>query len=129
MQVSYGWIASLVVAGMWLIGYASARHVLGAYKEAHITLLSLIWGLVMAEIGWLVYHWTFAYDLVVAGDIKLSQAAIFATLLSFLAERTYASYHRHEGKIRFSELMLPLLLTLSVLILLSTIFGSIRGIL
>lgn len=129
MQVSYSWVASLVVFGMWVIGYAAARHVLGAYKEAHTTLLSLIWGLVIAELGWLVYHWTFAYDLVVAGDIQLSQAAIFATLLSFLAERTYASYRRHDGAVRLTELVLPLLLTLSVIILLSAIFGSIRGVL
>lgn len=127
MQVSYGWYASVVVALMWIIGYSTARHVLGVYKEAHVTLLSVIWGLVLAELGWLTYHWTFAYDLVFAGDIMISQVAVFAGLLSFLAERTYASYHKNHGVVHFDEILLPFILTLSI-IFLSAIDAIIRGI-
>ncbi|MGK2896217.1 MAG: hypothetical protein ACSLEY_01255 [Candidatus Saccharimonadales bacterium] len=127
MQISYSWYASVVAAIMWIIGYSAARHVLSVYKEAHTTLLSLIWGLVMAELGWLVYHWTFAYDLVITGGIKLPQVAVFAGLLSFLAERTYASYHKNAGMVRFDEILLPFILTLSI-ILLSAIDGIIRGV-
>lgn len=127
MQISYGWYASAVVFVMWVIGYSTARHVLSVYKEPHTTLLSIIWGLVMAELGWLVYHWTYAYDIVIAGSIQVSQAAVFAGLLSFLAERTYTSYHKNGGKVRFDDILLPFILTLSI-ILLSVIDGIIRGV-
>lgn len=128
MQLSYGWLATPVVLLMWLIGFSAARHVLGAHKEAHSMLLALVWGLVFAEIGWLTYHWTYAYDLgATAGGIQLSQAAVITTLLSFLAARVYKSYRHNQGTVRIDEILLPLLLTLSI-ILLSAIDGIIRGI-
>jgi len=124
MYVSYGWWASVTVIGMWTIGYAAARHVLTAYKEPHFALLSLIWALVMAEIGWMTYHWNFAYHVLGAGKLQLSQAAVIVMLLSFLAERSYSSYHRHKI-VKFSEVLLPLLLTVSSIGLLLTIFNTI----
>lgn len=124
MQVSYDWWASVVVIGMWVIGYTAARHILTAYKEPHFALLSLIWGLVMAEIGWMTYHWNFAYTLPSTGDLQLSQAALIVTLVSFLAERTYASYHRNKA-VKLSEIILPILLTVSSIGLLLTVFNTI----
>ena len=124
MHVSHDWWASAVVIMMWIIGYTAARHVLTAYKEPHFALLSLVWGLVVAEIGWMTYHWNFAYDLRVTGDLQLSQAALIVLLISFLAERTYASYHRNK-EIRFAEILLPLLLTVSSIGLLLTVFNTI----
>lgn len=127
MQVSYAWWDVAVVLAMFIVGCAAARHVLTAYQESHFRILSLAWGLIMAEIGWLVYHWSFAYDLRVAGNLKLSQAAIIATLLAFLAERTYASYHRH-GSVQVGDIILPILLVVSSIGLLLTIFGQIQTI-
>lgn len=126
MYVSSDWWASPVVLLMWVIGYSVARHALLAYKEPHFALLSLIWGFVVAEIGWLTYHWNFAYELGSAGSILLSQAAIVVTLLGFLAERVYSSYH-HNQVVRFSEVLLPFLLTTSLIVLLLTVFGTIKG--
>lgn len=124
MQVSYDWWASAVVLGMWVIGYTAARHILTAYKEPHFALLSLIWGLVTAEIGWMAYHWNFAYNLPAAGDLQLSQAALIVALISFLGERTYASYHRNKV-VKLSEIILPILLCVSSIGLLLTIFNTI----
>ncbi|HEY1085137.1 MAG TPA: hypothetical protein VGE34_00240 [Candidatus Saccharimonadales bacterium] len=126
MHVSYDWYASPVVLLMWLIGYSAARHVLLAYKEAHFALLSLIWGLILAEVGWLLYHWNFAYHLGFAGKLQISQAAIVVTLLCFLAERAYASYHYHQT-IRLNDILLPLLLTVGTIGMLLTVFGGIKG--
>lgn len=127
MQVSYDWWDIAVVLGMWIVGCSAARHVLTAYQEPHFKLLSVVWGLVVAEIGWLVYHWSFAYDLRVAGDLMLSQAAIVVTLLAFLAVQTYASYHRHKS-VQVSDIVLPLLLVVSSIGLLLTVFGQIQTI-
>ena len=123
-MVSYAWPVSLVVLVMWLIGYASARHVLGAYSEMHTMLLSLVWGLVIAELGWLTYHWAFAYDLPGFGDIMLSQAAVFALAISFLAERTYAGL-QDEREPLLGKIILPLLLCVSVITVLLLVFNEV----
>ena len=127
MHVSYDWWASAVVVLMWIVGYSTARHALIAYKEPHFALLSLLWGLVVAEIGWLTYHWNFAYDLGFTGSLLLSQAAIVTTMVSFLAERTYSSYHHHQT-VRISDIVLPFLLTVSTIIILLTFFGTVKGV-
>jgi hypothetical protein len=124
MMVSYDWMASLVVLIMWLIGYSAARHVVSSYDEPHGSFYSLVWGLVFAELGWLAYHWTFAYAIPGAGDIQLSQIALIALAISFLAERTYSSYVRH-GSIRSSDVIMPALLSISVIIILLTLFNTI----
>jgi len=124
MTLSYDWIATAVVALMWLIGYSTARHVFGSYEETHISFYSLIWGLVVAEIGWLAYHWTFAYSLPGVGSIKLSQTALITIALSFVAERVYASYTKH-GAIRSNDIILPALLSMSVIVILLLFFNTI----
>jgi hypothetical protein len=122
MLVSYDWIATLVVALMWIIGFSAARHVLSSYEEAHTSFYSLVWGLLFAEIGWLAYHWTFAYTLPGIGSIKLSQVALITLAISFLAERAYSSYERH-GSIRSNDILMPTLLSVSVIVILVTFFS------
>lgn len=123
MSVSYDWIASGVVIPMWIIGYSTARHVLGSYDDVHISFYSLIWGLLFAELGWLAYHWTFAYNIPGTGDIKLSQAALVTLAISFFAERVYGSYSRH-GAVRSNDIILPGLLSVSVIIILLAFFNK-----
>lgn len=126
MHVSYDWWAWPVVLLMWLIGYSTARHTLVAYRESHFALLSLIWGLVVAELGWLLYHWNFAYDFNIAANLVLSQAAIIVGLFGFLAERAYASIHEH-GSLQRQDIILPATLVVSSLLVLLTLFGRTEG--
>lgn len=124
MSVSYDWMASPVVLLMWVIGYSAARHVLGSYDEAHISFYSLVWGLIFAELGWLAYHWTFAYEIPGVGEIKLAQVALVSLAISFIAERVYGSYTKH-GSVRSSDVMLPILLSVSVIMILLVFFNKI----
>ena len=126
MSVSYDWLSSLVVLFMWLIGYSAARHVLGNYEEVHIAFYSLLWGLIVAELGWLMYHWTFAYALPGVGDIMLSQTAIIVLAMSFLAERAYGSY-THHGVVRSGDIIMPALLSVSLVVILLAFFNTING--
>lgn len=126
MIMSSGWIASGVVLMMWLIGYSSARHVLSSYDEVYTSFYSLIWGFVFAELGWLTYHWTFAYALPGMGSIKLAQIALITLGLSFLAERIYASYTKH-GSVQSSEVLLPALLTVSTISILLLFFNTLSS--
>lgn len=124
MMLAYDLPAVVTVLAMWLIGYSSARHVLGSYEEPHTPFYSLMWGFIVAEIGWLAYHWNFAYDLPGGiGDIQLSQAALIVLALSFLMERVYSSYMRHQA-VKYNEIILPTLLSVSVIVLLLGVFNN-----
>ncbi len=102
----------LFVLGMWVIGYVCTRHVLGAYEEPMTKIYSMIAALFSAEMGWISYHWLFAYR--GFGEIKLSQLAIYMALFGLVADRAYASYHKH-GHIRKSDIILPILLTIGII--------------
>jgi len=122
--LSYNWTASLAVLLMWLIGYATARHVLNNYDESHVALLSLSWGLVFAEIGWLAYHWTMAYQLPILTNVLVPQISIIALCLGFLAQQVYDSYSRYQ-KVRFTDIILPLLFTIGIIAVLVFAFNSV----
>ena len=113
--ISYSWDAFFFVFFVWGIGYVASRHVLSSYEEPHITLYSLIGGFILAELGWISFHWLMAYPLPGFGQIQFSQFALFATLLGLIAERAYASYHTY-GKVRRAEILLPILLTAGIMV-------------
>ena len=113
--VSYAWDPFFFVAAIWVIGYAAARHVIGSYEEPHITLYSLITAFVFAEIGWIGFHWLMAYPIPNSGSIQFSQLALFTTLLCFIAERAYGSYHRH-GSVRRADILPAVILTGSIML-------------
>ncbi|MDK2899393.1 MAG: hypothetical protein PWQ10_580 [Patescibacteria group bacterium] len=124
--ISYNWPAFLVVSSVWVVGYATARHVLSSYDEDHVILLSLAWGLFLAEIGWLVYHWTIAYRLPIVTNLLLPQASIIISCLGFLVYKTYDSYF-HHSKVRLGDIILPLLFTVSIIGVLVLAFNSISS--
>lgn len=119
LAIAYSVDSSVTVAAMWLIGYASARHVISSYDDTHRLFISLVWGLVMAELGWLAYHWSIAYFLPGTGGLQVAQASLIGLMLSFMAERVYSSYMTHENGLRAADIILPLLLgTVMILVLL-----------
>ena len=123
--VSYSWPVSLVVLGAWLIGYASARHALNSFDdETHPLFLALVWGVGIAEIAWVAYHWAIAYPLPGLPSLLLPQAAIIITLLSFLGYKVYTSFY-HHAKVRMTDVLLPLLLTISVIVVLLVVFNRV----
>jgi len=123
-MVSYGWMASPVVLLMWLVGYATSRHVLNSYDdENQTTLLSMSWGFIMAEIGWVAYHWTVAYKLPLVANIYLPQVTITVLGFSFLAYVVYNSFY-HHGRIRFNDIVLPLVFVVSTISLLVFVFNG-----
>lgn len=121
VQISPDLPASVVVLASWVVGYAATRHILSVQHESHINFLSLLWGFVVAEIMWLSYHWTIGYQ--VGQSLQLSQVVVVITALSFLAERTYVTYHKN-GKIVSGDVMMPALLALSVVGVVLFVFGG-----
>lgn len=122
---TYDWPVSVVVLFMWLIAYSSARHMLSAYDdETHALFLSIVWGFIAAEISWVAYHWAIAYPLPVLDSLMLPQVAIIITLVSFVGYKAYDSFYKH-AKIRINDILLPLLFTLSVLVVLLILFNRV----
>lgn len=120
-NLSYGWVASIVVLLVWLVGYATARHILGTYDdERHAALLSLAWGLVLAEIGWLAYHWTVGYPIATP---FLPQVSIIVACFGFLTYKSYDSYYHHQV-IRFKDVFLPLIFMLNIVVSLVLFFNK-----
>ena len=123
--ISFNWPASVVVLGMWLIGYSAANHILNTYDdETHTLFISLAWSTVFAEIGWIAYHWTIAYSLPVVTTILVPQVSLIALLIGFLAYKSYDSFYHHQ-KIRTSDILLPLLFTLSIIAMLVFVFNRV----
>lgn len=122
--VSFAWPVSVVVLLMWVIGYATARHVFSAYEEKGMVLLCLAWGYLIAQVGWVTYHWTIAYSLPAANSLKIPQAALIVLALSFVAQQAYGSYVKHK-EVRIGEILLPVLLSGSVVAILLLIFSSV----
>jgi hypothetical protein len=113
-MLSYGWDVAFFVTAMWVIGYVSSRHVLGSYDEPMTQIYSLVAGFIFAEFGWVAFHWLMAYPLPGYRQLQLSQLALFITLLCLVAERAYASYHRH-GVVRYADVMSAIILTAAVM--------------
>lgn len=113
--VAYGWPSSVIVILMFIIGYASSRHVLSAYSDNDLTLMSIIWGFVMAQIGWLTFHWTIAYPIPFVEGIKIPQVALLVVALGFASERIYSSYSKHSV-VRNVDVMLPVLFAVGIII-------------
>lgn len=124
--VAYAADSVIFVVVMWLIGYIAARHFFTAYDSDQSTLLSLIWGFILAEIGWLGYYWLFVYSVFGTANFKLVQLALIVTLLSFFAGR--AMELRQERAIRFGELALPAAFSFGLIIVLIFVFNNINAV-
>lgn len=122
-SVAYSLPAFVTVAAMWLIGFAAARHVLTSYDEAHLAFLSLVWGLVFAEIGWIAYHWTITYSMPFLGTLLVPQVAIMMSAISFVAAKLYGEF-AHKDTVRLNDVLLPCLLAAGVIFVMLIMFND-----
>lgn len=125
--VSFDWYSWVVVGCMWIIGYISAQHALSSFEDSDVTFLSLIWGLLVAEMGWLGYNWAIAYAVSPNGALKIPQIAVIVTLISFVAMRAYGVFSRKK-KLRLSDITVPTIFSLSIVMIILIFFNDItRG--
>lgn len=106
---------ALVVALCWTIGYVCARHILIAEDEPEFMVMSMIWGFVVAELGWLSYHWTVAYQL--SGTLLLPQVAIIVALIGYIMMKLYEikndgvlTWKKAKGHVVFAVVVISILL-------------------
>lgn len=115
-----------MVIAMWVIGYASARHFLSVCDTDQTSFLSIVWGFLFAELGWIGYHWLFTYAVFGTADFKLVQLALIATLLSFLAGRAIAG--KTGGRVWRSDMVLPMVFSLGLVVVLALVFNNITAV-
>lgn len=93
----------LVIILCWVIGYVAARHLMTDHEEEYIEFISAAWGLFLAELGWLLYHWTLVYD--IGLPIKLPQISLLSLVISFTVVRLYAASKTgrlHDSAVRIT---------------------------
>jgi hypothetical protein len=57
-------------------------------------------------------------------SLHIPQVSIIATLASFLAYKSYDSFYKH-AKIRINDIILPLLFTVSIIVILLVVFNRV----
>lgn len=112
----------LHVLAMAGIGYAAARHILMAHKEVATTIIALIWAFFMAQIGWITYHWVFAYKLFDL-PLKMPQGTLIAAMSSVSAALIYREYSQ-KGKIT-RESIVPSSILCGALLVILLFFSSV----
>lgn len=100
---------ALVVFLGGLVGYVIARHAIHSYgEELEDMTLSLVWGMVIAELSWLTYYRTIAYT-----SLKITQISIIATLLGYMALVVYSRlYHQEQGHKVQRDTVMPIVFSL-----------------
>ena len=117
----------VVVVLMYVIAYGAARHILVSREESQPSLLAMVFGLVIAEMSWVMYHWTVAYGADVFGDFKFPQGTILIALVGFLALRLY-TLHSDGRSLRSADAILPVVFTIVLMIVLTVVFHAGAGI-
>lgn len=114
-----------IVAATFIIGYAASHHVLVQGDEKESSFISLICGLVSAEIAWLSHAWLIIYTFRSTG-VCVSQLAIILTILMFTYFQIYNNISRHEGKLQLREATLPIVFSILVIAILIIGFSQPR---
>lgn len=108
----------------YIIGYGVAHHTLSVYKEQQPSLMAMVFGLVLAEFGWVTYHWTAGYGLVQMGDFKVPQMAIVAVLAALLVERWYVASQKGVS-VRQVEYLAPIVFSVAAIVALLAFFSAV----
>ena len=115
----------VLVIAAFLIGYAASNHVLVQNGNHDAAFISLVCGLVFAEIGWLSYSWLIFYTIDSTG-ICLSQLSIILALLTFAYLEFQVELDQHGNKLKFSHIALPVLFSILTIIVLMVSFSQPR---
>ena len=113
------------VLSFYTIGVGVARHVLALFEESEMSLMSMVFGLILAEIGWLTYHWSVAYSVNFLGDFKLPQMAIISLALGLCIYSLFsAARSGKSSKLFAGEVVAPVLFSVAIIAVLVIFFSS-----
>jgi len=86
------WIADslpevLVVLGAWFVASVSAQHFLNGYDEPLSKVISIIWGLFVAQLAFLLNRWLIVYP--ITENIIIPQIAVVAGVVGYVLTTLY----------------------------------------
>jgi len=132
MAVFFGMEAAVLVAASldplvlaacaFVIGYGASRHVLVQSEDHDFSLVSFVFGLVLAEVSFVLYHWLIVYSFGDTGMV-VSQMAIVGLLLTLVLGKGYKSALRHDGKIRATDITMPAVFSVIIVVLMVVYFS------
>ena len=109
----------------FIIGYGSSRHVLMQGDDRDFTLSTFISGMLLTELSWIFYHWSIVYRVnLFDTSIAIPQLPIAAFLVFFVASKGYLSALKHDGKIRAEDIVLPVVFSVSLILVMVFLFSK-----
>ena len=96
----------VVVLVAFLVGYAASRHVLVQSSDRDFTLMTLVCGLVFAEVAWLCQSWAIIYTFGASG-IRIPQVAIILTIFAFVYNYARQAMIKYQDDFRFKHILGP----------------------
>lgn len=107
----------VLVLAAFIIGYAACNHIVSQSDDHDFNIIPLISGLFAAEIAWLCHTWFIVYSFASSG-LVIPQSAIILTTLSLLAVRAYKSINKRDGYFKFSDIAVPTLFSITIIVVL-----------
>ena len=117
--------SSVLVVACFIIGYAASNHFLVQNSEDDPGFISMACGLVFAEIAWISHAWLILYTLGTTG-ICVSQLGIILSVLAYAYFQICDISTKTRGKLKFSQVALPVIFSLLVIIVLVVGFSQPR---
>jgi len=106
----------------FVIGYGASRHVLVQSEDHDFSLIAFAFGLVLAEVSFVLYHWLIMYSFGDTGMV-VSQIAIVGLLLALVLGKGYKSALRHDGRIRAMDVTMPAVSSVIIVVLMVVYFS------
>lgn len=115
---------ALIVLVEFIIGYSASRHIFIQNHQEKPFFITLVCGLVFAEIAWLCNHWMIIYNFTF--NIIISQTAIILTILAFFFSYTHNSIEKHDGELRASDVLVPTIFSILIITIIILNFSDPR---
>jgi len=84
---------TILVLASWAIAVLSARHFLSAFEEPLARVMSLVWGLFVAQLTWLLNRWLIVYTIFEDRNIVVPQIVLVVGTIAFMASSLYYLHH------------------------------------
>ena len=106
-----------VVFAAWLVAMISADHLLNPHKDPSSGLITAVWGLIVAELSWILWRWLVLYSLFDA-RVLVPQAALVITVLGYGFGAMYLDHAaKRLRKRRLAEYLLISFALLAIIVI------------
>ena len=117
----YEFSSIFLVIANFTIAYSAVRHVLLFDDDTeNIQFIPLVFGLLIAELSWISYHWLIAYR-IPATELRIPQLSIIVLLVGFSSLSVYRSHQKHGGQVHFADVIMPI--AFSIIIILTIVLA------